>query len=319
MQTRYPDGLTMPLLTEPADGDEGSPSALIDWASGNRRKLDEWLHRDGAVLFRGFGIDSPGTFHDVAAAMRPELMRYVGGDSPRTSLGDNVYTSTEFPPELEIGLHNELSYTHAWPDNLFFCCLVAAEAGGETHIADGRRVLEALDPDVRERFIERAVTYRQHLRDESVPGPGKSWQESFETSDRAEVERICRAQDMEAAWSERGLVTILHNPAVVKHPHSGDACWFNQADLWHARFDTVKEQESKRRDEGEEEPLGCHACFGDGGEISIADLEAVRSAYSRTEVVFPWRAGDVLVMDNVLAMHGRKPFRGPRRVLVAMA
>jgi alpha-ketoglutarate-dependent taurine dioxygenase len=320
MRTRYPiDGVTMPLLAEPADGDEGSPPALIDWASGNRPTLDGWLQRDGAVLFRGFGIDSPETFHDVAAAMRPELMRYVGGDSPRTSLGDNVYTSTEFPPELEIGLHNELSYTHAWPGHLFFCCLVAAELGGETHIADGRRVLEALDPDVRDRFSQRAVAYCQHLRDESLTGPGKSWQESFETSDRAEVERICRAQDMKAAWSDRGLLTKLRNPAMVKHPITGDACWFNQADLWHARFGTVKEQEAKGRGEGEGEPLGCHACFGDGSEIAIVDLEAVRSAYARTEVVFPWHAGDVLVLDNVLAMHGRKPFHGARRVLVAMA
>jgi alpha-ketoglutarate-dependent taurine dioxygenase len=37
------------------------------------------------------------------------------------------------------------------------------------------------------------------------------------------------------------------------------------------------------------------------------------------EVTFPWRAGDVLAIDNVLVMHGRKPFTGHRRVIVAMA
>jgi alpha-ketoglutarate-dependent taurine dioxygenase len=37
------------------------------------------------------------------------------------------------------------------------------------------------------------------------------------------------------------------------------------------------------------------------------------------EIVFPWQAGDVMVIDNILAMHGRKPYRGPRRIVVAMA
>ena len=82
----------------------------------------------------------------------------------------------------------------------------------------------------------------------------------------------------------------------------------------------MKAQESRSSGEALwEEALGSHACFGDGTEIPIADLRAVRDAYRKAEVVFPWRAGDVLVLDNVLAMHGRKPFEGDRRVLVAMA
>ena len=32
-----------------------------------------------------------------------------------------------------------------------------------------------------------------------------------------------------------------------------------------------------------------------------------------------WERGDVAVIDNMLASHGRTPFDGERRVLVAMA
>ncbi len=125
---------------------------------------------------------------------------------------------------------------------------------------------------------------------------------------------------MALRWTDRGLSTTLDNPAVLTHPITAERCWFNQADLWHARFDTVKAQEHDRADSAPgEQALGSHACFGDGTEIPISDLEAVRAAYRRTEVVFPWHAGDVLILDNVLAMHGRKPFEGDRRVLVAMA
>lgn len=310
----------MPLLVEPSGNHEANPGALMAWLEEHRSLFDTWLHLDGALLLRGFGVDTPDAFHAVAAAVRPELMNYVGGDSPRSSVGDRVYTSTEFPPDMEIGLHNELSYTRSWPSCVFFCCLVAAERGGETHIADGRRVLAELDPAVRERFATRGVIYRQHLRDAGVSGPGKSWQESFETDRRAEVERVCRDQEMEFHWTDRGLHTAVRNPGVLTHPATGEACWFNQADMWHGTFDTVKAQEEIVGDGiGEEDPLGCHATYGDGSEIPRTDLEAVRSACGRSEVAFPWRAGDLLILDNILTMHGRKPFEGARRVLVAMA
>jgi alpha-ketoglutarate-dependent taurine dioxygenase len=36
-------------------------------------------------------------------------------------------------------------------------------------------------------------------------------------------------------------------------------------------------------------------------------------------VPVPWQAGDILVVDNMLACHGRMPFSGPRKILLAMA
>jgi alpha-ketoglutarate-dependent taurine dioxygenase len=312
---------TIPLLIEPDGVLEGTPVALGSWAAGHRHELDQWLLQDGAVLLRGFGIGGPQAFHDVVAAIRPQLLDYVGGDSPREALGDRVYTSTEFPPDMEIGLHNELSYTRSWPDRVFFCCLVAAKSGGQTHIADGRQVYSRMDPAVRDRFSEKGVIYRQHLRDgDGAPGPGKSWQETFDTTDPAEVERICSDSDMAFRWTSRGIRTTLRNPGVLSQPNTRETSWFNQADMWHASFDTVKAQESRRVADGPgEEALGSHACYGDGSDIPIADLAAVRSACKKSEVLFPWLAGDLLVLDNVLAMHGRKPFKGERRVLVAMA
>lgn len=306
---------TKPRLLTPADGADDSPRALAAWVRENARHVDRILDDEGALLCRGFHVETPETFRAVVTALRPRLKPYVGGDSPRDALGGGLYTSTEFPPHMTIGLHSELSYARSWPQRLFFCCLVTAASGGETPIADSRRVHGAMDPAVLDRFTRHGVIYRQHLRDAAVRGPGKSWQESFETRDRGVVERYCVEQGMEVHWTARGLRTSLRNPGVIAHPVSGTACWFNQADLWHARFDSVKAQERA----SEDDRLGCHALYGDGSEIAVEDLEAVREAYGVAKIRFPWQEGDVLMLDNVLMMHGREPFEGERRVLVAMA
>jgi hypothetical protein len=318
--TSSADTTAMPFVMEP-DGDrDGTPEALGSWLAGHRGELDRAVLRAGAVLLRGFGIGGPEVFHHVVAAIRPQLRDYVGGDSPRKAVGDRIYTSTEFPPDMEIGLHNELSYTRSWPERVFFCCLTPADSGGETHIADGRKVLAHMDASVRGRFSTLGVIYRQHLRNSNERGPGKSWQDTFDTTNPADAERICSDQGMAFRWTGRGLRTSLRNPGVLNHPLTAETCWFNQADLWHRSFDTVKAQENRTAPEGiEDDMFGSHACYGDGSEIPISDLRAVRSAYAKSETVSPWRAGDLLILDNILAMHGRKPFKGERRVLVAMA
>jgi hypothetical protein len=40
--------------------------------------------------------------------------------------------------------------------------------------------------------------------------------------------------------------------------------------------------------------------------------------YKETAVVFPWQQEDVLVVDNMLSAHGRNPYCGPRKIVVAM-
>jgi alpha-ketoglutarate-dependent taurine dioxygenase len=58
--------------------------------------------------------------------------------------------------------------------------------------------------------------------------------------------------------------------------------------------------------------------YGDGSPIEDEVVDEIREAYRQETVAFPWQAGDVLMMDNMLVAHGRNPFSGTRKILVAM-
>ncbi|NND76389.1 MAG: TauD/TfdA family dioxygenase [Ilumatobacter sp.] len=319
-------GRSLPLLAETGDAADAGAAAGAAWAHANRDAIEAGVQRAGAVLIRGFEITSATEFRAVCAAIRPDLRNYTGGDSPRTGLADQVYTSTEYPAHLEVFLHNELSYAGWSPDRLFFCCLTPSETGGETPVADGREVYARLDPAIRDRFETRGVTYLQHLWDaDDRPGVGKSWQDTFETGDRAAVETYLREAGMDFEWTGLGLRTAATHPAVLEHALTGETCWHNQADQWHREVASVKVAfggvDDPRIDPHTAgvETLGNHVTYEDGSPIDVADLLHVRTVARSCEAVFPWQPGDVMVIDNVLAMHGRKPFTGHRRVLAAMA
>ncbi len=59
--------------------------------------------------------------------------------------------------------------------------------------------------------------------------------------------------------------------------------------------------------------------FADGSVIPDSLVEDIRGVLTAQAVIFPWQSGDVLMLDNMLAAHARTPFKGPRRVVVAMA
>lgn len=69
-----------------------------------------------------------------------------------------------------------------------------------------------------------------------------------------------------------------------------------------------------------EQNLPRNVYCGDGSPIDDASLDCIREIYRDTAVAFPWQAGDILMLDNLLVAHGRTAFTGnQRKVIVAMA
>lgn len=282
---------------------------------GDTERISEMLVREKALLFRGFHVDEK-TLDSVMSPLLPNRIAYVHGNSPRSKVGSNVYTSTEYPSELTISMHNELSYAHAWPSRLLFFAAHEPSAGGATPVVDGVTWLESLAPEIREAFAG-GVRYSQNLH--AGVGLGKSWQDTFETDDRAEVEAFLKGTKAEWEWLRDGGLRITQlRPSTVHHPVTDAEVWFNQSDQWHTATlgDDIAAELAQILPE---EELPQSVRFADGSPIPADYVIEVRNKGLEAAVDVGWRTGDLLLIDNVLVAHGRRPFTGLRRILVAMS
>jgi alpha-ketoglutarate-dependent taurine dioxygenase len=124
---------------------------------------------------------------------------------------------------------------------------------------------------------------------------------------------------MEFEWLDNNrLRTRQVRQAVTTHPKLAETVWFNHAHMFHVSNLERQVRESLLAEFRDDE-LPRNAFYGDGKPIETSVLDEIRQVYSQTAITFPWRKGDILMLDNVLASHGREPFVGPRKILVALA
>ncbi len=289
--------------------------ALPAWAKSNSDFIESKLMQYGAILFRGFHLSTVAHFQEVAAALAPGLLDYEERSSPRHEVSDKVFTSTEYPADQHIMLHNEHAYAHTWPLKIMFFCQQAAISGGATPLADSRKVFERIDREIRDQFLQKKIMYVRNFGKElDLP-----WQVVFQTQEKAEVERYCREAGIEWEWQGNDhLRTRQIRHVVARHPRTHEMVWFNQAHMFHI---SSLEPATRRSLEAlvAREDLPRNVYYGNGSEIEDAVIEHIRTAYQQEMVSFPWQEGDVLLADNMLVAHGRAPYVGPRKVLVAMA
>ena len=212
------DAAVLPLIGM-AQEQPSSGQQLQQWLLANKDEIDQLLHAHGALLFRGFGVASVEEFQDIASVFCNEFGSYVGGNSPRTKVASHVFTSTEYPKEERISMHNEASYLKYMPGRILFFCLKPAAKGGATPLADCRRVLSRIDPQVCSRFDRSGIRYVNNLH--GGMGLGKSWMETYCTEDRKKVENVWKpmatlSSGGRTAHSE--LACMRPRPRVIQRP-----------------------------------------------------------------------------------------------------
>ena len=287
---------------------------LISWAGSHREFIQSLLLRHGGLLFRNFRISSPTEFQQFVTAVAGEPLAYKEQTSPRSRVQGNIYTSTEYPPEHIIFLHNENSYSSTWPLKIMFFCVTAPVEGGETPIADVRRVFARIPEKIRDRFAQDGWMLVRNFG----TGYGLPWQTAFQTENKEEVNQHCIASGIQTEWLSGDRLRVRQRrSAIRKHPVTGELVWFNHATFFHVST-LAPEIRAGLQAELAEEDLPYNTYYGDGSQIEPEVLDILRDAYRQETIKFPWQEHDLLLLDNMLAAHGRSAFQGPRKIVVGM-
>ncbi len=296
---------------------ENSLSTLTqvhEWLGENKERLLEQLSRHGAILFRGLPVNSDSDFDSVIQSFG--LKNFTYGESlsnaVRRNRTERVFTANEAPASVSIFLHHEMAQTPVYPSKLFFYCEQAAISGGATPLCRSDILLQELTkqaPEFVAACLKLGVRYSNVMPniDDLESGQGRSWRSTLSTDDKSAAEDKLRKLGYQWEWLEQDSlrVTTAVLPA-VRETDNGRQVFFNQLIAAFCGWkDTRNAAEKSIR-------------FGDDSEISEEAMAKAIQIGDELSFDMPWQSGDVVLVDNFLVMHGRRPFEGQRRVLASL-
>jgi len=295
---------------EPFAGTGTTP--LGRWLAGNLDAVKSRLVRDGAVLLRGFDAAGDDLAEVVLGQIGQELLDDAFWSTPRKGVKGKTFTATEFASNRTIALHSEMAYMPAWPRLVAFHALEVADEGGETTVCN-LDVASAAMGEVAAKFAVKDVIYQRNYH----KGIDIPWQKAFRTEDRDEVDAIASRNGMAVKWLPDGVLQTEHCAQGTVADEAGRALWFNQAHVFHASALGAARAQLVQLLGADKLPR--NAIFADRSPIADADMAHVHACFDGATAAMGWRPGDVLVLDNMRFAHGRAPFKGQRKLHVAMA
>jgi hypothetical protein len=284
------------------------------WVAQERGALDRQAGEHGAVLLRGFGLATAEDFDAFIAAFGYRNFPYEESlsNAVRVVKTPRVFTANEAPPDVAIFLHHEMAQTPVYPAKLLFFCEQPAAEGGATPICRSDVLFERLReaaPQFARDCEEKGLKYTNVMPPAAdlASGMGRSWQSTLRAETRAQAEARLAGLGYDWEWQADGSLaaTTPLLPAVRDLP-GGRKSFFNQLIAAHQGWKDTRNDPSRA------------IRHGDGSRL---DPQGVLAAVELAEQVtfdIPWQAGDVALVDNYVTMHGRRRFRGTRKVLASL-
>ena len=298
-----------PILLAEATGD------VAGWAAEHRDALRAVVAEHGSVLVRGLGLRDAAEVTAVFRRLANGLMVEREAFASRRVYADGVYSSATWPANQPMCMHHELSYRLEVPSLLLFACLSAPTRGGATAVSDSPTCWTRY-PASWSRGSSGMVGC---LPAATTTRSGRSVAEAFGTEDRGAVESYCRANGIGFEWQrDGGLRTWQRRSAVVRHPVTGQRCWFNQIAFLN-EWTIDPEVREYLVDMYGADGLPFNTRFGNGDPIGEDVVQLLNQVYEDNTVREPWQAGDLMLVDNIRTAHSREAYEGAREILVGMA
>jgi alpha-ketoglutarate-dependent taurine dioxygenase len=315
-----------PLFVAPTGGVISTDrSAFMEWVGEHRVALDQLIVKHGGVVLRGFPLSETADFEALVAHFPAYSAGYLGGSTPRRSLGRNVLESTSLASELRLGVHLEMAYMRDFPPRIAFFARQVARCGGETIIADFRRLSERISGPLREKLQLRGIRNVRNYgpaaecEPEYIDNPDqRPWNHSFFTDSRSEVERLALSLGMTTVWHADGSLTVINQmDAFTTHPVTGQSLYRNNIHAGGRLNYTGKHAEAERALLAiQTMPTGTF--LGDGSSLDPDELAQLSRLIDEVTISWPWSDGDIMILDNLQIAHGRNPYEGRRETQVAL-
>jgi hypothetical protein len=287
--------------------------------------------------------------HNVCEITPSHLKKYIFGDNYENEIMDYSH-GTDKRPEYEksilgvndevspsnfINFHNELVYTDEFPKIISFVCITPSLTGGYTPISNVRAVYNELPNDIKEKLLKYGVKYVRNIRDKEaelnvknnkidIKGQ-KCWQDLFNTNDASEAESICRniynydTQWLNCRTNNTPILRVMYNLPGLMNIQNDDntvvTSFVNSLLGMHGSFFDSYDKYYETLPYMER-PL--HSLWGNGEEFTEEEIQTIKVLYQQNSIRFEWKAGDIIIIDNLWWAHGRYPFFGPRKILALM-
>ena len=315
-----------PLFIECASERLGVLDGFLEWVGATRSALDRLICAHGGIVLRGFPISESANFGALTGLFPSFEGDYLGGVAPRARIAGQVMEATRLDKRVKLRLHSEMAYMQEFPARIAFFCRKAADVGGETIVADMRGLLKELPESLRSKIEALGIMTVRNFAppsdalDSSVAHMDlRGWNIAFESDDPSVVEEVCKTKGLAVTWNEdRSLTVVNHTPATVVHPLTGQRLY--RANLHSYTSTAVNEGMDagllQRVRASQKRPSG--SFLGSGEPLSgdeVASFERYIEAHTRA---WPWKNGDVMILDNLEMWHGRNPYEGSRDVQVAL-
>ncbi|CAI9096302.1 OLC1v1032408C1 [Oldenlandia corymbosa var. corymbosa] len=300
------DGETMPLVLLAREATRNGVESLLESLKKNKEWFAAMIMKNSAVLLRGFDVKNAEEFNEVVELFGWEDMRYVG-PAPRTHIYKRIWTANEGPLSEFIYYHHEMVLIKESPDKVILFCDVPPPEGGETPFVPSFRVTERMVeefPEMVEEMERKGLkyTFNAPSKNDTSSMRGRGWEDAFGTSDRVEAERRGNLLGMDFEWLPNGgLKTILGPRPLTRvfEGRKGRRMWFNTIVGMHGKEDSS-------------------AKMADGTEIPENVVKRCEEIIEEESIQFKWEKGDVLFLDNLALLHGRRPSLPPRKILVTI-
>ncbi len=333
---------------------DSSASHLKAWLKNSKEFVSKKMAEYGGIYFKGFDIKSAQDFEDISIEIDPHLCdRHPFNCSTRT--WHTKYTCEVANPNIKQslipkGMHNEDAYVGKIPKTIFFHPLEPSDEGGETLVADCRKIFQYLPKKLQKKLMGETMQNDLKMHDDAllvnarIPksldaieelGKSHNSKQTIRLSDNVtqfsfQIPTVVQTENCSAPiWLNLLYIapTLSYNTYIdtwFAYRHLGG--WLNRIRSVKIILSTFyKDVKFWIKDKLNKDPenqdyfseIGSYYLVS-GKKISFWERVQINIAIWKSAAVVPLKEGEIVALDNRLVSHGRMPYKGRRVFLAAL-